>query len=278
MKKYFFVGISLVLIASITVLYATPFTWRYKVTTYIQTPEGVKSGSTVCEANRYYRDYYYPVEYSLLVYFIQSLELSFMALVQKPEYICEAAVIDLGDKGKLVVSSVYYQYVYSDFTSLPTFEQRENPNSWLPSYEEKHKPNIWFPYPDYYSHEKVGTKKVYTGRYPEMFTFADDNDPTTARMVYAPPYYVNDHKEENYFQEVYGSGYGIAEITVEITDEKTSRGIEKHFPWLIGMHSGHYLNIKRFYTENSVGLLLGERSSVSPSLGGLNKRALVMDD
>ena len=60
-------------------------------------------------------------------------------------------------------------------------------------------------------------------RLPTFVTFADLNDPKTARVV---------HPDE--FEQVFGPGTGLRRVTVEPVDAPITRGIEKRMPRIIG--------------------------------------------
>jgi hypothetical protein len=77
--------------------------------------------------------------------------------------------------------------------------------------------------------------------FPMLVTFSDINNPKTVKEV--PPANIS---------AVFGSGYRLKAVTLEITDEAVTKGeVEKSIPWLPGLNGGYLSgdssNDGRFY-------------------------------
>lgn len=58
-------------------------------------------------------------------------------------------------------------------------------------------------------------------RYPTFVTFTDLKDPLSARVV-----------AQSEFESVFGPGTRLRDVTIEMTKDEVTRGIEKKLPWL----------------------------------------------
>lgn len=208
MKKSIAVFLGLVLVAGaafavdqVTDDGAKSYSWRYKMTVTVETPEGDVSGSAVREVN------------------IQKTIIGWSKINQAHHYATErevsgeAVVIDLGERGKLFSTIDYNSYYdtnnafglkkYEDVVALPIgstsrFKIDEFPHS------------------------------------PTMVTFADTNDPKSVKLVYEYRQVSQGQYEPiDHFKELFGEGVALKDITVEVTKEPVSRGkVDKHLNWL----------------------------------------------
>lgn len=84
----------------------------------------------------------------------------------------------------------------------------------------------------------IGTKWTMTPReYPVLVAFKDINDPKTLRSLLEiknnGPRYGRDYIiASDHFEELFGSGIKLKEITVERTNDPITTGIEKYLPWI----------------------------------------------
>lgn len=60
-------------------------------------------------------------------------------------------------------------------------------------------------------------------------------------MAETPPFPRRYHLEEDNFEELFGQGVRLKEITVEMTDDPVTREIERYLPWLPEL-GGSYLH------------------------------------
>ncbi|MBL8712983.1 MAG: hypothetical protein JNM12_08790 [Alphaproteobacteria bacterium] len=160
-------------------------TWRYRITVSVNTPEGLKSGSTVRE----------------VIYSGPTRGGAGSGISIKCRG--EAVVIDLAPRGVLFAmtagddcSNILLKIFRKDGVSA--FDPSNIPNS--------------------------GKVVLEPGKYPEyapLVTFSNLNDPTTARGV--------NYRE---MEKTFGSDVNIHEVTVEMTNDPITWGIEKWLPWL----------------------------------------------
>ena len=77
---------------------------------------------------------------------------------------------------------------------------------------------------------------VELGQYPMLVTFSDLKDPKTVKKVleiesdgrYPPTYTVT----ADHFEELFGEGVKLKDITIEMTDEPVTYEVIKWLPWL----------------------------------------------
>lgn len=213
MRKFVLTILTLVTLISAALGYYFATNWvqatiHYKMTVTVETPEGLKSGYAVRELSN--SDFKKPL-------------LKLPESVNPAEIKGEAVVVDLGKRGKLFVlldgaaslgvaqdGSLIYNMIgggsgYEGIKKLPT----------LP----KNNPVV-----------------VPVRFYPIMVMFKDINDPNSVteiikikNTVPSPPKW---EIVENRFEELFGRGVVLKDITVEVTDEPVNWGIERHIPWL----------------------------------------------
>lgn len=241
MKK-FLILVSLVLICGAALAAAElanndkHYSWRYKMTVEIETPEGVKTGSAVREVmveftprpGFFPRDPQYDVHKSLKG---------------------EAVVVDLGERGKVFAVQRY------DDISLP-FRVFKGP------------PGLTIEGAEFYSHLKA-KKALDSSQYPMFVMFRDMNDPLSVQLVYGNkatqkmeglPYVFQDN-----FEQIFGDGIQLKNIQIEMTEEPVVYEIKKYLPWL-DKYRNKLFDGKRIHTidaENSLANRLGAGSFTS---------------
>lgn len=188
--------------------------YNYRLTVNIDTPEGLKSGSTVRKVSS--RDN--TTQYSLI---------AGMRGGCHSELKGEAVVVDLGTRGKvfaLLDNSLSAHQIVQD--SFPL----EGGGPCL-------KNGI-----KYYSNLK-GKTEVPPFAHPMMVTFTDLSDPTSVKYVYGIEQLKDEKgnfkgdaldkqvKEDN-FAALFGEGVKLHSITIEMTDDAVTEGIEEVLPWL----------------------------------------------
>lgn len=168
------------------------YSWHYKITVTVDTPEGEKSGSAVREARTEFqprpelKDFPYHIE-------IKSRG--------------EAVPVDLGKRGMLfaLIDWDSYRELYNAF---PYGGQMDGKSK--------------FPRDDYYKKTlKSGMKAELRANFPRMVTFKDIKDPKSAEAVKADD-----------LAETLGVGVKLKDITLEITDEPVTWEIGGFLPWL----------------------------------------------
>lgn len=201
------------------------YSWRYKMTIAVETPEGLKTGSAVREINLKFVPNPLVGERGNHPY---SADLKLKG---------EAVVVDLGQRGKLfaLLKGEAGNQNYSDALMFQVFS---GPTSWgvLETAE-------------YYKDKKMGKITLdpltYPG-YPMLVAFEDMSDPKTVQRVLkwkrntAPRYPETYSLEEDYFEKIFGEGVKLKYITVEVMNEPVTWGvIDKMLPWLKGLNGGY---------------------------------------
>lgn len=204
---------------------AKSYSWRYKMTVTVETPEGEVSGSAVRQMGNNYQ-VTFPAEASNF-----------------GEVAGEAVVVDLGERGVLfaLISHASDHEFYASFPT-PWGGGEETPRGY-----------------EYYDSLPAGTKSTLgTDRYLKIVTFTDMDDPKSVELVYdretcarakdtveecrkngerIGTYTVTDR-----FEGLFGEGVRLKKITLEITDEQLTSGVvDKYLPWLKPM-GGSYLH------------------------------------
>ena len=172
--------------------------WRYKITMEIETPEGIKTGSTVREISN------------------STPRLDFPDNGNPATVKGEAVVIDLGQRG-LVFSLITDRSDEELYRSFPT-QGPSTPKGIR-----------------YYNSLKAGMKADLPPMYyPAFVMFKDINDPKSVTLVREEAFFPMREKKApiDNFEELFGAGVKLKSITVEITDAPVSWGIEKGLPWL----------------------------------------------
>lgn len=200
------IAVILVVTAAIAAEVAYPSaTLRYKITVNIHTPEGIKTGSAVREV------------------FIQrqpELPESVSHIVPKGE----AVVVDLGKRGIVfaLFSSSDYQKIFKAFPGPPGLTPEGL---------------------KYYSSLKTAKAELTPDRYPMMVTFKDLSDPASVlNLLEVSNCFEQDkngtciregsHVTKDRFEDIFGKGVGIKNVTIEMTNEPVTQKIIKWLSWL----------------------------------------------
>ncbi len=206
------------------------YSWRYKLTVEIDTPEGVKSGSAVREVTVVYTPPYAPGA--------------------KPHRKItgkgEAVVIDLGEKGKVFATRGVDYALTIIYKAFPV------------SFPAQSIEGL-----EYYSQLK--DKKVVLDEklFPRIVMFENLNNPATVNPVYGRTRTtVNDQ-----FKERFGKGYGIKQVIIETTNDNVTWGLIDILPWLPDYYNKR-LDGNRYGTIDSKNRVANGLSSGSFSAGG----------
>ena len=180
--------------------YDKHYTWRYKMTVEIETPEGIKTGSAVRQVD------------------IDWKAIDWSQINNEPQYSIknkvsgEAVVVDLGGHGKLftlIDDRAYYDAPRA--FNLKKFEDVEA----LP----------------------IGHKAEFdASNYPgplKIVTFKDINDPKSVELVMAWEKDKNGQyaMRENKLEELFGEDVSLQSITIEMTDDQVAWGlVDEYLP------------------------------------------------
>jgi hypothetical protein len=196
--------------------HVVPNTWRYRLTVEIETPEGLKSGSSVRQINVYTRHgterAFFYVEYlgQYLGTALAVAEAGLWLQFKKPAFIGEAVVVDLGERG-IVFALVDWDSDKEFYYAFPV------PKS-LQGMEKI----------GYYNALKPGTKAELKDDLPKMVMFTDMDDPKSVKLVYVNETYANGSKKEDHFEELLGEGVRLKSVTVEITKDPVTEEIGRY--------------------------------------------------
>jgi len=208
MKRKLWVGVIvmavLVTAAGVTCSQSFPSgTWRYRMTVTVETPEGIKTGSAVREV---------AVRRGI------ALTPESLPSVQSKG---EAVAVDLGKRGVLFALTSYddYHTVFSAFgwTSGGTTPEGIK----------------------YFSNLKDARVVLSPENYPVFVTFRDMKDPKTVEMVWQGEFYDERVGQgarrafriaTNRFEELFGKGVKLKEITIEMTDDPVTQTVDEFLP------------------------------------------------
>ena len=183
------------------------YNWRYKMTVTVDTPEGEVSGSAVRQMGNNYQ-VTFPPEAS-----------------NYGEVSGEAVVVDLGERGVLfvLISDKSDHRFYHTFPT-PWGGGGETPEGY-----------------EYYASLPMGAKAEMplSAWMPQLVTFTDMDDPKSVTLVYKQdscreqetlPEACKDNPKGSFltldrFEELFGEGVSIRDITLEITDEPVTWGV-----------------------------------------------------
>ncbi|MGB4057771.1 MAG: hypothetical protein WBK77_06780 [Alphaproteobacteria bacterium] len=191
------------------------YSWHYKMTVTVETPEGIKSGSAVREVSVTMEPQsqdpdhpYYP----------------------KKTLKGEAVVVDLGGRGKLfaLLSGPWLGVNHADSIVFHAFPMPDGGGG------------LTLNGVKYYSTLKNAKAVLRFPLYPALVTFTDLNDPKSVTPVLE----VNCsdpggacsqqemHIKADRFEELFGKGVRLKDITIEMTDENISTGLISILKWL----------------------------------------------
>ena len=202
------------LVVAVTLSYAMgeksekTYSWRYKMTVEIETPEGIKTGSAVREVTEIFiptynkdpRDPKYSVGQTMKG---------------------EAVVVDLGKRG-IVFSLLKGPLLGVDYGAT------------IPFYVFSGPPGRTVEGAEYYSQLKAKTVLDPT-HYPMFITFTDMNDPKTIVSIlefkpnttYPRQYSI----EKNEFEKYFGKDVSLKSVIIEMTNEPVLSKIGGFIPW-----------------------------------------------
>lgn len=164
------------------------YTYRYRMTVNVDTPQGLRSGSSVIES-RFER---FP---------------EFNGYSSSAKARGEAVFVDLG-KGRQVIALLAAgrngaNVDYPQWIIFSTFNVDVDKNDQMRALERS-----------------TDSKVLPPKEYPTFVTFGDLNDPMTARVV-----------PLDEFENVFGAGVKLRDVTIEMTKDAVTRGIEAKLPW-----------------------------------------------
>lgn len=190
---------ALAIFLSLTACGYSTDTIRYKMTVEVETPSGIRGGSTVRQ----------------------------IALVTPPNFACslgesrpvwrlkgEAVTVELPD-GRLL-------FAISQGEHLDPMQPTAQMSRLFDRYGRgAPKPiSIW-------SNSRRLKASDYDKFMPMLVTFGDVNDPSTARLV-----------EPDELDAEFGPGFKLHRITINQTNERVSEGIEEYLPWMLEAETG----------------------------------------
>ena len=217
-KRYLFLWTTVILIAGSVIFYKPiyklfypDYTYRYRLTVEIDTPDGVKSGSSVIE-----------------VYTIQWPKWSqhlFAGNYSQSFAKGEAVFVDLGN-GKNIVALLTHGH-YAESTSIKRLAPRSffkdmRASSKSPELSEK-------------LSEMTGEVRELTGSLtPTIATFDNPNDPESLNIVYAVEIY--NKKRKNYItldtmKSKLGKGFKFKSAKIQLTNDPVTNTLGNHLPW-----------------------------------------------
>ena len=251
-KAHKILSVAAVIILAIGTAWVTDghetYTWRYKTTVTLETPEGDKTGSAVRE-----------VIVNVKPYSIDTRR----PYRTKVHWQGEAVVIDLGKRG-VVFSLPLSGNLGVDHGSDIVFYAFDGPAGLTTEGLE------------YYSHLKDAKTSLDPKFRPTMVMFKDAKDPKTVTLAYGvkmtsvPNQAENQYDYDDHLEELFGKGVKLKDVTIEMTDEPVTWGIEKHLGWLAQYHNKR-LDGERYGTIKSQNRLANSLSSGAFSVGEKNE-------
>ncbi len=182
------------------------YTWNQKLTVMVQTPEGVKTGSAVTKVT------------------ISVGDGGLNGHVINQTFAGEATVVDLGG-GRLLFALLSNTSTWQAMTANQAeFTFRDQ----LPKDDIKksESDNLRAKYS--FLQTLRGARTMPSGSVPLLVAFGDINDPKTVKEV-----------KPGKLTDVFGAGYSLKSITLEITDESETEGeVEKVLGWITSHETG----------------------------------------
>ncbi len=187
--------------------------WRYRMTVTVSTPEGDKTGSSVREVTAIHGWQPFPDSGATV-----SLK-------------GEAVVVDLGKRGQLFALLTGYRLAEENATDLPGYVlDHKYPQFSVEGIKEMG--------------ELSGYKELDQEWYPHFVHFKDITNPKTVENVMTMgACHIHELcvKTDN-FEKIFGKGVHIKSVTIEMTKDDVTKGIEKWIPWLPReLHNPGYL-------------------------------------
>ncbi|MFA7276427.1 MAG: hypothetical protein WC043_06470 [Pseudobdellovibrionaceae bacterium] len=193
------------------------YTWRYKTTVTLETPEGEKTGSAVREVIVNVKPY--PID-------------TRRPYRTKVHLKGEAVVIDLGKRGVL-------------FSLLSSGNLGVNHGSDIVFYAFDGPAGLTLEGLKYYSHLKDAKTSLDPKFRPTMVMFKDMGDPKTVTLAYGvkmtsvPNQAENQYDYDDHLEELFGKGVKLKEVTVEMTDDPVTREVSRYLP-SFGEETGYW--------------------------------------
>lgn len=193
--------------------------WRYKMTVTVETPEGIRSGSAVREVSNA----------------ISNPGLDCPECGNAPSIEGEAVVVDLGQRGVLFALLRGNPWLGEDYAKGVVFHIFPYSGGYSTVEGIRH-----------YSTLKEGKATLKPYQYPMLVTFTDRDDPKSVKAVLDMAYRENSKRmpediilKQDHFEELFGPGVKLKEITIEMTDDPVTLSIEKFLPWLRALDGGY---------------------------------------
>lgn len=188
-------------------------TFRYKMTVTVETPEGDRTGYAVREVAMHREPNIFPEAGGAGARLIRG----------------EAVAVDLGERGvvfALMRGAGIDGVDYGDRVAYWAFPCPYNP---APLSKECIR---------YYTSQKSSRDVMLKpGQYPMFVRFRDPDDPKTVESLFELSwdgrYPVTYSIKSNRFEEAFGEGVKLKEVTMQITDEEVTWGVNKRLPWLL---------------------------------------------
>ncbi len=187
------------------------YSWRYKLTVEVETPEGVKTGSAVREVtvqfyptgNKHPHDRKYNSSK-----FVKG----------------EAVVVDLGERGVVFATLRGYSSDRGYALSMP-FQIFSSPS-----------PGGTIDGAKYYSQLDKHAEITEPAYFPVFVTFIDLNDPKTIKGLmevnvvnrYPPRYEI----KKSHFEDYFGKGVRLKSVSIEMTDEPVTDELRDYLKWI----------------------------------------------
>ncbi|MBK6896646.1 MAG: hypothetical protein IPH06_08660 [Alphaproteobacteria bacterium] len=172
-------------------------TWRYRVTVEIVTPEGIKTGSAVRELRVHTEPGFLGVRKQGVAHLVG-----------------EAVVIDLGERGVLFAllseDDIFHAFPYNNGAGVKAPDGIRFYNGLRPDI----------------------TGQLPREHYPRFAIFEDMQDPNTLRLIYGSHLDLETRKSVyvDEVAELLGYGVRIRNVTIEITDDAVTWGVENVIP------------------------------------------------
>jgi hypothetical protein len=224
MMPRFFVRLALAAVMALTLAACgRSESYRYKLTLVVNTPDGVKRGSSVVEA--LYREVSIP-------------ERGIMHKLRG-----QALYLDLGPGARPLIA-LLTTHLHPKYGKAMRWSRDGGPDDNLLA--ELYGPPLPHVLDDVARVARMrGAHRITPDDLPDLVTFADINDPKTVIEV-----------NPNNLQATLGPGVSWNEITLESTDEPITTGIRAKLPWLPAYY-GLTLDGDRYHNKNTLANSLG---------------------
>jgi len=194
------------------------YSWKYKMTVSVETPEGIKTGSAVREVSVQMRPF--PQDPRHPYRSVHSIK-------------GEAVVVDLGERGVLFALLTGYLQGEDHGGSI-VFDVFPGPPGLTPKGVE------------YYSTLKDAEATLTPTQYPMLVTFADIDDPMTVKEILEMKRDESDGRypikyliKAGHFEKLFGKDVKLKEITIEMSDDSVLWEIDEWLLWLDDLKGGY---------------------------------------